>query len=152
MIRVDNVSKKLGDRQLFHNFSITIPDKAFVMIIGESGSGKTTLLNMIGGIEPIDSGRIIVNEKSVQTYSKRKLYRDEFGFLFQNFALIENKTVEQNLSLIITRNKSEMTIQTALAKVGLSGAEKKKVYQLSDGEQQRVALDILFFQSIQRID
>ena len=140
MIEIKNISKKLGNKQLYQNFSIDIPDQSFVVITGESGCGKTTLLNMIGGIETIDSGDIWINGKSVKSYPKRYLFRDEIGFLFQNFALVEYKTVKQNLSMVLDKNKESLSIKEVLTKVGLEGFENKKVYQLSGGEQQRVAL------------
>ena len=125
---------------MYQNFSIDIPNQSFMVITGESGCGKTTLLNMIGGIETIDSGDIWINGKSVKSYPKRYLFRDEIGFLFQNFALVEYKTVKQNLSMVLDKNKESLSIKAVLKKVGLEGFENKKVYQLSGGEQQRVAL------------
>ena len=142
MIEIKNISKKMGNKQLYQNFSIDIPDQSFVVITGESGCGKTTLLNMIGGIETIDSGDIWINGKSVKSYSKRYLFRDEIGFLFQNFALVEYKTVKQNLSMVLDKSEANLSIKEVLKRVGLEGFgfENKKVYQLSGGEQQRVAL------------
>lgn len=142
MIEIKNISKKMGNKQLYQNFSIDIPDQSFVVITGESGCGKTTLLNMIGGIETIDTGDIWINGKSVKSYSKRYLFRDEIGFLFQNFALVEYKTVKQNLSMVLDKSEANLSIKEVLKRVGLEGFgfENKKVYQLSGGEQQRVAL------------
>lgn len=140
MIELCNISKKLGSKQLFADFSITIPDNSFVIITGESGCGKTTLLNIIGGIEHADSGNILFNGKDIKNYSKRIFYRDEVGFLFQNFALIENQSVEHNLMLLPRKAQTHYDLHQALDLVGLNGYEKKKVYQLSGGEQQRVAL------------
>lgn len=140
MIEIKNISKKMGNKQLYQNFSINIPDQSFVVITGESGCGKTTLLNMIGGIEAINSGEILINGKSVKSYPKRYLFREEIGFLFQNFALVEYMTVKQNLSMVLDKNKANLSIKEVLKKVGLEGMENKKVYQLSGGEQQRVAL------------
>ncbi|MCR5144245.1 MAG: ATP-binding cassette domain-containing protein [Lachnospiraceae bacterium] len=140
MIEINSISKKIGDKQLFQNFTARIDDAAFVVITGESGSGKTTLLNMIGGIDDVDSGEILINGKSLTSFSRIDLYRNEIGFLFQNFALIEKKTVEENLNLVMRKNRTNISISEALKRVGLSGVEKKKVYQLSGGEQQRIAL------------
>lgn len=140
MIEIKNISKKMGNKQLYQNFSINIPDQSFVIITGESGCGKTTLLNMIGGIESINSGEILINGKSVKSYPKRYLFGEEIGFLFQNFALVEYKTVKQNLSMVLDKNRDNLSIKEVLKKVGLEGLENKKVYQLSGGEQQRVAL------------
>lgn len=145
MIKIENLRKAFGEQVIFSDFSTEINDGEFVIISGRSGAGKTTLLNMIGFLEEYDSGRITVDGIEL---SEKKKQRDYFlnkvGFLFQNFALIENKTVRQNLEIIKPSARSEYDIDTALNKVGLSDKADKKVYTLSGGEQQRVALARLF--------
>ena len=141
MISIRNLCKSFDDKVLFDNFNLEIPDGSFVVISGESGSGKSTLLNMIGGIEAPDSGTIIVDGFDVTGKgSKRKYFRDVAGFLFQNFALLENKTVRDNLEMIQKSGRSRVEITDALDKVGLKDVLDQKVYKLSGGEQQRVAL------------
>ena len=141
MIQIENVCKKYGDKVLLNDFNLEIPDGRFVVISGNSGCGKSTLLNMIGGIEKCDKGSIVVDGFCVTgKRNKRVYFRDTVGFLFQNFALLENKTVKQNLSIIRKDGRSEITIEEAVRKVGLLDAMNKKVYQLSGGEQQRIAL------------
>ena len=141
MISIRNLRKSYDDKVLFDNFDLDIPDGSFVVISGESGSGKSTLLNMIGGIEEPDSGTITVDGFDVTGKgSKRKYYRDVVGFLFQNFALLENKTVKENLEMIQKAGRSGVEIDEALDKVGLTDVLNKKVYKLSGGEQQRIAL------------
>ena len=141
MISIRNLRKSFDDKVLFDNFNLDIPDGSFVVISGESGSGKSTLLNMIGGIEEPDSGTITVDGFDVTGKgSKRKYYRDVVGFLFQNFALLENKTVKENLEMIQKAGRSGVEIGEALDKVGLTDVLNKKVYKLSGGEQQRIAL------------
>ena len=118
-----------------------IPDGSFVVISGDSGSGKSTLLNMIGGIEKPDSGSIIIEGLNItRLKNKNSFFADTVGFLFQNFALLENKTVKENLSLIKKSSRTKVSLKEALNRVGLSKEVNKKVYQLSGGEQQRVAL------------
>lgn len=139
MISIEEVKKTYGEKVVFNNFTLTVDDGDFLMITGASGSGKTTLLNMIGGIENLDSGKIIVDNIDItKSKNKRKYFSEIVGFLFQNFALIENKTVQQNLSIITHR--SEISIDEALSIVGLSDKKKQLVYTLSGGEQQRIAL------------
>lgn len=139
MISIEDVKKTYGEKVIFSNFTLTVDDGDFLMITGESGSGKTTLLNMIGGIENVDSGKIIVDNIDItKSKNRRKYFSEIVGFLFQNFALIENKTVQQNLSIITQR--SEISIDEALSIVGLSDKKKQPVYTLSGGEQQRIAL------------
>ena len=141
MINIEKLNKSFGDKVLFNNFSYTINDGEFVIFSGKSGCGKTTLLNMIGGIEPFENGKIIVDGMDI---SKRRnlinYLKNKVGFLFQNFALIENKTVEQNLKLVRKSAKDCLSINDALEKVGLKNELKTKIYKLSGGEQQRVAL------------
>lgn len=141
MIEIKDLDKSFGEKTIFKQYHIQIPDGAFLVIHGKSGAGKTTLLNMIGGLEKADAGSIIVDGTDItQKKNKRSYYRDKVGFLFQNFALIDNKTVKQNLELIAPKNRSELTLDEALHQVGLDNHKNKKVYTLSGGEQQRVAL------------
>lgn len=140
MIKINEICKKYDEKVLFQNYSLEIPDGSFVIIRGDSGSGKSTLLNMIGGIEYPDSGSIIVNGFDVSKKKKQKYFSEVVGFLFQNFALLENKTVLENLNLIKKTGRTGVSIDEALKKVGLEKEKNKKVYKLSGGEQQRVAL------------
>ena len=146
MIEFVNVFKAFGDKKLLNDFNLSIPDGEFVVFAGKSGCGKTTLLNMIGGLEKPDSGQLIVD--GVDLY-KRKNKTDYFtykvGFLFQNFALIEDRTVEQNLNLVQKKARSGMELADVLITLGIQDKLKEKVYKLSGGEQQRVALARLMF-------
>lgn len=102
MITIQNLCKKFEDKVLFDNFNCSIPDSGFVVFCGESGCGKTTLLNMIGCLERPDSGTIIIDGIDIwRIKKKRELFSDKLGFLFQNFALLEGKTVAQNQSQIL---------------------------------------------------
>lgn len=141
MIELININKSFGDKVLFDDYNLKIKRGEFVIISGDSGSGKTTLLNMIGALEKVDAGQIKVN--GIDILNKRnqlKYYRNTVGFLFQNFVLLEDKTVYQNLNIIRKNNRSGLSIEEALKKVGLEDCINSKVYTLSGGEQQRVAL------------
>lgn len=141
MIQIKELTKKFDKKIVFSNFNLTIHDGDFVIFSGPSGCGKTTLLNMIGALEKIDSGKIIVdgidiiNKKNHLNY-----FRTKIGFLFQNFALVDGKTVRENLKLVRKKSKTNFSIQEALEIVGIEEKLNKKVYTLSGGEQQRVAL------------
>ncbi len=146
MIEFANVSKAFGDKTLLSNFNLSIPDGEFVVFAGKSGCGKTTLLNMIGGLEKPDSGQLIVD--GVDLYKRRNktdYYTYKVGFLFQNFALIGDKTVEQNLNLVQKKARCGMELTDVLTTLGIQDKLKEKVYKLSGGEQQRVALARLMF-------
>ena len=140
MIELKNINKAFGTKVLFQDFSMKIPDNSFTIITGESGCGKTTLLDMLGYLEQPDSGEILINGKNLKSIKQRIYFRDEVGFLSQNFALMEHKTVQQNLDIITKKNRSHISDIEALERVGLLTKRNTKVYQLSGGEQQRVAL------------
>lgn len=145
MIEGKNITKRFGGQVLFDGFNFVIEDGEFVCFSGVSGAGKTTLLNIIGLLEPLDGGELLINGIKYKTNRQRLQYfRTEVGFLFQNFALIENKTVEQNLEIVSKQNRTEFSIMEALEKVGLQEKLHNKVYTLSGGEQQRIALARLF--------
>lgn len=146
MIEFVNVSKAFGDKKLLSDFNLCIPDGEFVVFAGKSGCGKTTLLNMIGCLEKPDNGHLVVD--GVDLYKKRNktdYFTYKVGFLFQNFALIEDKTVEQNLNLVQKKARSGMELTEVLTTLGIQDKLKEKVYKLSGGEQQRVALARLMF-------
>lgn len=144
MIQAIHITKRFGQKTIFNDLSLEIADGAFTVITGPSGKGKTTLLNILGGVESSDSGSLIIDGRPVQSASQKlMLHRYQAGFLFQNFALITEKTVEQNLSIAFAyqkRKNKAVAMKTAMSAVGLLGIEKKKIYQLSGGEQQRIAL------------
>ena len=146
MIEGIDICKKFGEHIIFDHYSFKIDTGEFVCFAGESGTGKTTLLHIIGLIEEFDSGRLLIDHKEI-TKRKEKLlyYRQKVGFLFQNFALIEGKTVRQNLNMIKAADRAEgVTVESVLEKVGLSEKIDEKVYTLSGGEQQRIALARVF--------
>ena len=141
MIEIRHLYKSFEEKKLFSDLNLTIDDGEFVVFWGESGCGKTTLLNMIGSLEKIDKGEILINNKNIFLRKNQREYlKNEVGFLFQNFALIESKTVRENLDMVKKQVRSEYSVEQALEYVGLSDVIDKKVYKLSGGEQQRVAL------------
>lgn len=141
MIQINHVKKAIGGHVIFDDLSMQIADREFAVLTGSSGCGKTTLLHMIGGIEPVDSGDILVGDFNVaKGKNLMHYYRHEVGFLFQNFALVERKTVAENLSMIRKDARSSLSMADALRRVGMEGKEKQMVYSLSGGEQQRIAL------------
>jgi putative ABC transport system ATP-binding protein len=145
MIEGIDLRKNINGRELYDGLSFRIESGEFVCFCGESGKGKTTLLNIIGMIEPLTSGSIRFDGKEIKTNKERlEFFRARVGFVFQNFALVEGKTVEANLSFVRKRSRSNISITDALGAVGLADKLKNKVYTLSGGEQQRVSLARLF--------
>lgn len=145
-IIIDKIHKQYHNHVIFDNFSMEVEQGSFVAIQGASGSGKSTLLNMIGLLDKPDYGDIVVfGNKNVVPFSRQanKILKNQIGYLFQNFALIENKTVLYNLNMSIDHFKfsdKQKRISQALEEVGLKGFENKKIYECSGGEQQRIAL------------
>ena len=149
IIKANNISKKFLNKTILNNFSIDIDYKESVVIVGKSGSGKTTLLNILSLIEKVDSGTIYLEKTDINKLNQskiNKIIRYDIGYLFQNYALLDNKTVYENIEIACKYKKyksiaeKEYDIENALKRVGLSGFENRMVYSLSGGEQQRVAL------------
>ena len=144
MITLNNISKKYNEKNIVRNFNLKINKGEFISIVGESGSGKTTLLNIIGLLEKQTSGDIVVmGIKNPTSKELTKLQREFYGYVFQNYALIEEDSVQTNLKLALKYNKvidKQAEINRALKLVGLEAYNKKKVFELSGGEQQRLAL------------
>lgn len=150
MILIENIYKKFDENNVIENFSCHIKNEEFVAIMGPSGSGKSTILNIVGGLENPNSGNITIdNIKNPwkNRKNKTKILRYTIGYLFQNYALIENKTVSANLDIALKYNKNkdkDKLKRDILKKVGLEEKLNTKVYKLSGGEQQRVAIARLF--------
>ena len=141
MIEIQKLSKSFGSKTLFQDFNLSIKQGEYVVFSGASGCGKTTLLNMIGSLEDYDSGHILVDGLDIgNRKNQHKYLREKVGFLFQNFALMEVKTVMENLEIVKKSNRSAVSIEEVLEKVGMEGSQSSKVYTLSGGEQQRIAL------------
>ena len=125
----------------------SVEEGEFVAICGESGKGKTTLLNIMGMIEKADKGDLYLFDKKnpdIRKPSGRKLLRTEMTYVFQNYGLVEDKTVQYNLNIASHfTDVTEKDIEEVLTKVGLDkNILKSKVYTLSGGEQQRVEFGI----------
>lgn len=147
-LHVKNATKRFPSKTLWEDWSFSIPSRAMIAVTGASGSGKSTLLNCLGQLERFDQGEVSfsgLNEPYSGKKGKQLLFRDVLGFLFQNYGLVENWTVEQNLRVGLysqhqSKKKENKLIAGVLERVGLRGKEKSLVYTLSGGEQQRVAL------------
>ena len=147
-IEIVGITKSFGTKTVFKDFSLSIERGEMVAIIGDSGRGKTTLLNMIGLLEKCDSGKIIIDGRENIVPNSRiagKLLRETISYLFQSFALVEDETVIYNLLLALkythhSKAENAENIKSVLEFVGLQEYENRKIFQLSGGEQQRVAI------------
>lgn len=137
-IKIENLSKKYGDTYIFKDISLEFePDKTYA-ITGLSGSGKTTLLNAIARIEKPTSGRILYNDVDIFKMKEQNFFKNTLGYVFQNYALIDEKSVAYNLSLI---NKDKEEQKNVMKSVNLDeNLLKSKIYELSGGQAQRVSL------------
>ncbi|OOM81809.1 lipoprotein-releasing system ATP-binding protein LolD [Clostridium puniceum] len=144
MLELLDINKSYGKKSILKNFSMKVSKNEFITITGKSGSGKTTLLNIIGLLENPDNGTVKIIEKTNPTKKEIQLLRrNNLGYIFQNYALLENETVKSNLLLAAKYNKNFKTemLLDALDKVELNNnILNEKVYQLSGGEQQRIAI------------
>lgn len=148
MIQLKNITKIFGDKVLFDNFCYEIKANELVAIVGTSGAGKSTLLNIMSGLEKPTSGEVYIEHQLLDYKKVRQLYQRKISFLFQNFALVDEWTVVQNLKIALRYSDyTEKDIDSVLAQVGLSGKNNVKIYSLSGGEQQRVALARLILQN-----
>lgn len=148
IVKITKMNKKYGERNLFQDFDLEVSKGEFVAIRGKSGAGKSTLLNIIGMLDTMDSGEMTLFDKSNPTLDSvdgQKILRSKLSYVFQNYALIDNKSVMYNMSIaahFLKKGKKEAktAIAEVLSTVGLERVEKKKIYELSGGEQQRVAI------------
>ena len=139
-------SKKSTDTNALQDITTKFGNKGLVFIVGASGSGKSTLLNCIGGLDKIDEGSIIVN--GIDISKKKELELDQYrntyvGFVFQDFNLIEDLNVKENIKLACElQNKkiSDTEFEDLLKKVNLGGLGNRRVNELSGGQKQRVAI------------
>ncbi|WP_423363944.1 ABC transporter ATP-binding protein [Mycoplasma sp. P36-A1] len=146
MIVFKNISKGY-DTPIFENISFSINSGECVAFTGESGCGKSTILNIIGLLENYDSGEYLLMNKNVKSFkdkNKTAIMKNEIGYIFQNFALIDDETVLNNLKLSIPDRKKRKNCNEAIDKVlnevGMLAFKQKKIYTLSGGEQQRIAI------------
>lgn len=146
-IKFENVKKqyKMGEVLInaLNGADFEIQKGEICVILGPSGAGKTTLLNLLGGMDAVSSGKIIVDGENVAAYNKKRLTeyrRCDVGFVFQFYNLIPNLTAVENVELSAHLSKDHIPSAEALSMVGLEDRLKNFPSQLSGGEQQRVAI------------
>ena len=142
MITAKNIKKKYNDQEVLRGIDLKIDKNEFVVILGASGSGKSTLLNILSGLEKSDSGEVVYDNESISDYSEKQLTKfrkDKIGFVFQQYYLLNNLTVEQNVKVgaNLANNKEYVDI---IKELGLDDKLSKYPNELSGGEQQRVSI------------
>ena len=131
------------DIEALKDASFTVEKGEFVVIVGPSGAGKTTLLNILGGMDTLTDGNVILDGRDISKYSQKELTeyrRHDIGFIFQFYNLIQNLTVVENVSLATQICNDPINSEKVLEHVGLGERLKNFPSQLSGGEQQRVAI------------
>ena len=142
MIIAKDIKKKYNDQEVLRGIDLKIDKNEFVVILGASGSGKSTLLNILSGLEKSDSGEVVYDNESISDYSEKQLTKfrkDKIGFVFQQYYLLNNLTVEQNVKVgaNLANNKEYVDI---IKELGLEDKLSKYPNELSGGEQQRVSI------------
>ena len=154
MITLTNVNKyfnrhKKNEIHVINNISLELENSGLVAFLGPSGCGKTTLLNSIGGLDKIRKGKIYINNEKISSkwyYKVDKIRNINIGYIFQDYKLIENLSVYDNVSLVLTmigiKDKKEIKkrVEYVLDKVGMLRYKKRPASMLSGGERQRVAI------------
>jgi len=146
-VKFENVSKvyQTGYVKIsaLRNVSFEIEEGEICVIVGQSGAGKTTLLNILGGMDTLTSGRVIMGDKEISSLNKHELTkfrREDIGFVFQFYNLIPNLTALENVEIVTQMVKNPLSARQVLESVGLGDRLHHFPAQLSGGEQQRVAI------------
>ena len=146
IVKLKNISTSYYQHTVFHDFNLEIDEGEFIIISGKSGSGKSTLCNIIGLLDKPDQGKVFIKDQEIDYKDSKiaKLLSKNISYLFQNFALIDNKTVGYNLELVYPskkeRKNNRKLIEEKLSEVGMEGTYDKYIYECSGGQQQRVAI------------
>ena len=154
MLEVNNLKKiyttRLGGNQVqaLSNVHFSVEQGEYVAIMGESGSGKTTLLNILAALDKPTAGEVLLNGKNIVTIKEQEISafrRDNLGFVFQDFNLLDNFSIEDNIFLpLVLKGEKPSTMETLLTpiaeKLGITDILKKYPYEVSGGQKQRTAV------------
>lgn len=151
ILRVDNIEKYYGRKgnitKAINNISFTVEEGEFVGVMGASGSGKTTLLNCISTIDKVSSGHIYISGNDITKINSKKISkfrREELGFIFQDFNLLDTLTAYENIALALTimkvnHKEIDKRVREVAKKLNIEEVLNKYPYEMSGGQKQRVA-------------
>lgn len=151
ILEVKNIEKYYGNKsnltKAIDNISFSVNEGEFIGIMGASGSGKTTLLNCISTIDRVTSGKIVINNQDITKLkgnNLNKFRREELGFIFQDFNLLDTLTARENIALALTIQKVnakeiDKKVEKVASQLGITDILNKYPYQISGGQKQRVA-------------
>lgn len=145
MIELKNIAKSYKNEQVLTDFNLKVDDNEFIAIMGKSGKGKTTILNILAGLQNIDQGEYILDDivvNQLSTEQKAKLRSNQIGYIVQDYALLNDLSVNQNIVVcdkLFKREKNEQFDQIVEV-LDLTKYLDKKITQLSGGQRQRVAI------------
>ena len=151
VLKVDNIEKYYGNKsnitKAINNISFTVEEGEFIGVMGASGSGKTTLLNCISTIDKVSSGHIFINNNDITKLNTKKIAkfrREELGFIFQDFNLLDTLTCYENIALALTisrvnHKEIDSRVKEVASKLGIIEILNKYPYEVSGGQKQRVA-------------
>ncbi len=145
MIKLEHVERSYGDLKVLKGINLEVHPGEYLSIMGSSGAGKSTLLNLIGGMDKPEKGKITVNGEEITSYGDEQLTlyrRKRIGFIFQFFNLLPTITVFENIQMPLLLNsiEDERRVKKYIELVGLNDKDNSFPYQLSGGEQQRIAI------------
>lgn len=146
-LEIQGIHKSYGEKEnrieVLKDVNIQIEKGEFVVLLGPSGSGKSTLLNIIGGIDTADEGTISIQSESMNTMNEKKLSlyrRNHLGYIFQQYNLIPNLTVRENIEVGKYLSKHPLDLDEVIDALGLKEHQDKLPNQLSGGQQQRTSI------------
>ena len=138
MIELRHLSKKFGKKMIYQDVNLKFEAGKTYALVGTSGSGKTTLLNAIGRLEKPSSGQVLVDGKDIWRINEKRYFKSYLGYIFQSYALIDDKSVAQNFKIIDNNKQNQIKV---LEKVRLDASYlSAKIYELSGGQAQRIAI------------
>lgn len=145
MIKLIELNKSYGKKQVLFDVNLEIPTGSFTMLRGASGSGKSTLLSIIGGLEPAASGEVVIDEQEVSKLkgkARTEFYRHKIGFIFQGFYLQPQLTIGENIALMGTfagmvKREREERVEELAEKLGIAGVLDSLPAEVSGGQAER---------------